>query len=246
MHPTLIEFGFFRVYTYGFFVAVAMTVTFCMIAFLAPRFGFSKMALYDLVLVIFVTGVIGARVAYVIQNADLYRQNPTQAFWLGEGGLVWYGGAILAAFSALLYGRAKKMPLLRTADFFAPLIALGHSIGRIGCFFNGCCYGLETKSSLGVHFNGNTVNRLPTQLFESLYLFILFWVLLYILFKKYREGTVFLSYLFLYGVWRFIIEFVRDNQAKFGILTIAQWVSVVWVLGSLILLFLLPARHAKR
>jgi phosphatidylglycerol:prolipoprotein diacylglycerol transferase len=247
MHPVLFELSFFKVYTYGFFVALAMTAVFIAIAFLAPRLDLPKPPLYDLVLVMFISGVLGARAAYVIQNAAVYAENPAHIFWLKEGGLVWYGGFIVAALASLAYAVFRKLPLLRTADLFAPLLALGHGMGRVGCFFNGCCYGRLTNSPLGTIFSPGDGPRWPTQLFESAFLFVLAGVLTLQLLKRYRQdGKVFLTYLISYSVWRFAIEFLRDDQAMIGPFTVAQWISLALFAGAAFSYFRISSHYADR
>lgn len=121
-----------------------------------------------------------------------------------------------------------------------PCIVIAHSLGRIGCLFAGCCYGKETTSWLGINMLiGETwQKRLPTQLFEALFLAVLFVVLTYLLLKRKSENIVSL-YLFSYGIWRFFIEFVRDDERGTSIvpfLTPSQTISVLMIICGVALL----------
>ncbi len=87
------------------------------------------------------SGIIGSRLAYVAANWDFYRTAPLQIIRIDQGGLIFYGGLILASITLILFARHNKLPLWHTADFAIPGLAIGHALGRIGCYLNGCCYG---------------------------------------------------------------------------------------------------------
>src|SRR4029077_2882507 len=132
---------------------------------------------------------------------------------------VWYGGLFGAIFFGMLYARWRKWPILVLCDFFAPVAALAHGIGRIGCFFNGCCYGLRTDSIFGVRFPGEPYANLPTQLYEAAGLFFISGFLFYFSSKPRRTGRVFLVYILFYAVLRFFLEFLRGDNAHHFYLT---------------------------
>lgn len=234
MHPILYKNPFFTIYSYGFFVALAMGISFVIVLRLAARFGFKKEDLLDLLFVLFVGGVIGARLFYVGQHWDSFEGRLWRIFYLQEGGLVWYGGFFLAVFSGILYARVKKLPILRLADFFSPILALAHGIGRVGCFFNGCCFGKTTNAFFGIFFPADPFSkRIPTQLLEFSFLFLLAGWLFYKLSHAHKEGSIFINYLFWYGAMRFLIEMLRGDQTDFFIgLTIPQWTSLILILAA--------------
>lgn len=221
MHPVLFQIGGFTVYTYGFFTALAVGVSYGMARRRAPRFGFSPAEAGDLVFILFVAGVTGARFLYILQHLEAYRGRYWHAFNIQEGGLVWYGGFIAAALSGLLYGRTRGWPLLKWCDFLAPILAVGHAIGRIGCFFNGCCYGLP-----GV----------PVQLYESAALLFIAFFLFRVSGPRRRDGESFALYLLMYAAARFGLEFWRGDQTHFALFTLPQWTSLVLFAGALLLL----------
>lgn len=229
MHPVLFQVKSVTIYSYGFFVALAVLTVFFLAGRRARTFGFQRPALLDLVFLLFVSGVLGARIFFVIQHFDGYQSDFWKAFQIQEGGLVWYGGFFAAGLAGMIFCFFKKWPILRVCDFFAPLVALAHAIGRVGCFFNGCCFG----------HSGH-----PVQLYEALFLLSLSLTLFFFSSRSKREGSLFLAYLFFYGIFRFLIEFLRGDQVRSGSLTVPQWTSVFLLLAALFLYFLTRKKHA--
>lgn len=238
MHPILIEVGGVTFYTYGLFVALAVIVSFIYASALARRSGLAVQDAADLVFLFFVTGVIGSRLFYVLQHWGDYAGDPLRALRLQEGGLVYYGGFLLAAAAGALYGRLRGWPVLRWADVFAPVLALAHAIGRIGCYLNGCCYGRPAPEGWGVVFPQDDVTRVPVQLFESAALVLLSVYLVGRLKKDHgRDGRVFAAYIFYYSLVRFSVEFMRGDQETAGLLSIPQWTSLVLAIAGAFFLF---------
>lgn len=147
-------------------------------------------------------------------------------FW--QGGLTFYGGLLLAIPGGLWYARKKGMGMLRTADVTAPFIMLGLFFGRLGCFFNGCCYGAPTSAWVGVHLPGHMGPVHPTQLYEAAGALVLF-ALLYVVIgpRKRGHGEVFAWLLVLYGIMRIAIELYRaDERGALGPLSTSQIISI--------------------
>jgi phosphatidylglycerol:prolipoprotein diacylglycerol transferase len=155
-------------------------------------------------------------------------------------GFVYFGGFIGALTGGIIYAKHKQIKILRTADFFAPAIALGHSIGRIGCFLAGCCYGAPSDSVFAVKFTNPQclidpaylgVSVHPTQLYSAAGNFILFLVLHFMLNfsikSKLKHGFVMLSYIMGYGILRFVIEFYRADERGIFLagLSPSQWIA---------------------
>ena len=245
MHPVLFQLGPVAFYTYGLFVALGMTAAYAVSMRRAKSAGIPKQVVTDALLLFFISGVAGARAFFVWQHFDDYKENIWQIFSVHEGGLVWYGGFLTAGALGVLYGRTRHWPILKLADFFAPQLALGHAIGRIGCFFNGCCFGRVTLGPLGAYFSGGPQPRHPVQLYESALLFLLSLYLFWFSKKKrFREGNVFLMYVILYSVLRFFLEFLRGDQTAVFFLTLPQWTSLI-LFGGSSSLYLWPGKNAK-
>jgi phosphatidylglycerol:prolipoprotein diacylglycerol transferase len=145
MYPILFQFGRFSIYAYGFFIAVGFVTTLALasLKIRKSKTGISFGNLVDLFFYTVLSAIIGSRILFVLIHFDDYRQNPMQIFKIWEGGLVFYGGLLLAIGVSLWYMRWHRLPIWKVADLISPLIALGLFFGRIGCFFAGCCYGKD-------------------------------------------------------------------------------------------------------
>lgn len=154
------------------------------------------------------------------------------------GGLIGGAGFFLAGYYIFAKEEAKKY-FWMVVQIAPCSVLIAHALGRIGCFSAGCCYGIETDSFLGMQFPGHTHKILPTQLFESAFLFIMFGVTSYLFFKNKRRNIT--IYLMSYGIWRFLIEFIRgDYRGEFIIsfLYPSQFWSLVMVIAATVLIAL--------
>lgn len=231
MHPVLWSWGPVTLYTYGALLAIAVMAALQVAVRRADRAGVPADRVVDLGLIILVGGIIGARAVYVAQHWPIYAETPWEILRLDHGGLVYYGGVFGGAAAALVAIRRWRSPLWATLDLFVPSVALAQGIGRLGCFFNGCCYGVPTTRPWGVRFPGELVARHPTQLYESAALLLLTGALLWRARRHVVPGTQVAWYLIGYGAWRFTVEFLRgDNLPVLGILTFSQVVSVPLVI----------------
>ena len=245
MHPVLFSIGFLRVYSYGFMLAVAFLISNYLASRRSHIFNLPGDYINNLTLILLVSGIIGARVFYVLMNIEYFSKKPLESFMISRGGLVFYGGLLLAFLSGIIFSKINKLSILDTADLIAPFAALGHAIGRIGCFLNGCCYGKETISPLGIKYPGIDAKIYPTQLFSSAGLFIIFLILFYLQPKRKFKGQVLFLYLILYGISRFFIEFLRgDLMPVYYNLTLTQLISIACVIAGLLLYFI-GERHER-
>ena len=248
MHPILFQFGSITIYAYGFFIVLGF-VTAVVLAGLKIRksnIGISFENIVDLFFYTVLSAFIGARLLFVLINFDAYRQHPMQIFKIWEGGLVFYGGLILAVIVSFGYLRWRRLPIWKLADLISPLIALGLSFGRMGCFLAGCCYGSETSLPWAVVFkNPDSSARLnvplhPTQLYDAVNGLALFFFLNWMEKRKSFEGQIFWLFLFLYSVTRFFIEFYRGDPRGFlfgDLLSTSQGVGVLLAITSIFMLF---------
>lgn len=216
MHPILMKAGPFTVYSYGAFVALGFTAAAFLIYRRAASFGIDKDNIIDLLVLMLVSGVIGARLLYVLLNFGYYLANPFEILALSKGGLVWYGGFFAAIGSSLIYMKRKSMGFWNTMDLIVPYVALAQAFGRIGCFFNGCCYGIK---------------GIPVQLYSSFLLVAIFILLVIWQDRRRFIGEIALGYCMLYSLKRFGIEFLRgDNPRIFLGLTMSQIISFVFMI----------------
>jgi phosphatidylglycerol:prolipoprotein diacylglycerol transferase len=202
----------------------------------APHFNLDKDKMLDLVIVMLLSGIIGARSLYVMLNINYYISNPFEVIDLSKGGLVWYGGFLFGLIMVLSYLKLNRMNFWSATDLIAPYIALAQAIGRIGCFLNGCCYGTEVGPGypIGICFPGSAVYRHPTELYSAAALVVIFFVLRIWQDKVHFTGEIFLAYGVLYSLKRFLIEFLRgDNPRVIYGLTLSQCISLVIFIISL-------------
>lgn len=253
MHPLLFKIGPLSVRTYGLLMAAGFTLAIFMAAVRARKRGIDPDAVIDLGFYVILAGIIGARVFYVIQMPEYYMSRPLDILKVWEGGLVFYGGLIGAVIVSLLYMRIKGLSILSLGDLAVPSIALGQAVGRLGCFFAGCCYGLPFDGKWSVIFENpqslapRGISLHPVQLYMSAANFLIVLVLLAIDKRKRFEGQTFLSYFIIYPVSRFILELFRgDNRGNFfgTFLSPAQGTGAVMVLLAAAVWHILRKRRA--
>lgn len=231
MHPVLIKIGPISIYSYGVMVALGFGLATLLVIKNAGRGGLDKNRIIDFAILALTAGIVGARLFYVLLNIEYYRANPFEIFDLSKGGLVWYGGFSSASLVSIWYLKKNGIQFWIFADLVAPYIALGQSLGRIGCFLNGCCFGIESSSHfpLAVIFPGGQALRHPAQIYSSLALLFIFFILRIWHERPHFNGQIFLGYCILYSMKRFILEFLRgDNPGTaFFNLTISQAISIL-------------------
>ncbi|MBD3165504.1 hypothetical protein GF324_02810 [bacterium] len=258
MHPVLIDFGNFKLYSYGLMLFLAFTVGLAVANVRGRQKGLPKHAVTDIALGLIIAGLVGSRILYVFTHLDEFRGNwwatviPIQPDGsIGMAGLVFLGGVIPAIGTLLVMAYVKKLNLLLVLDVFAPSLAIGSALGRIGCFLNGCCFGLPTEGPLSVVFPpgcpahavypGETL--LPTQLFAASAGFTIFAVLLlserfFRTFKGFATSLFFI----LYGTFRMFNDGLRYQEAGLrliewdgGFITVSQFLAFGLVLVGLAL-----------
>ncbi len=219
MFPIIGEIAGFRIYSYGFFIAAGYLSALVLGRWLAKGRGLDPAPFMDLALIAIVSGVVGARLFYVLQNIPHFYQFPGEILNVWNGGLVFYGGFLLAAVVCPLFAYWKKMPFCLSADIVLAGVALAHGFGRIGCFAAGCCYGSYCPYPWGMRNSSEFVDEglknqplHPVQLYESLSLFLLALLMARLISrKKTQAGTAALVYLSGYASIRFVTEFFRGD-----------------------------------
>jgi phosphatidylglycerol:prolipoprotein diacylglycerol transferase len=243
--PRLFQIGSFSLPAYGFLVSVGVLTGIWVSVRNSQKEGIDPDNAWNLGIFVVICGMLGAKILYIAVDWSEYARNPGEIFSLAtlQAGGVFSGGLLGAFLAAAWFVRKHHMPALRTCDAFSPGLALGHSIGRIGCFAAGCCYGKPTHHFWGVTFHnplaaslvGTPLNEAlePTQLFESALELTLFFVLSGLLKRKKFDGQVFGAYLFLYGMARYFLEFLRGDPGRGevfgGLMTGTQFISLCLV-----------------
>jgi phosphatidylglycerol:prolipoprotein diacylglycerol transferase len=239
MYPRLLELGPITVYTYGVLLAAAYLLGLKLAMVRAHARGLDQARVLDLGIYIIISALLGAKLLLLVTDWRTFTSSPGELLTLARSGGVFYGGLIVAVAVALWYIRRVGLPLWTTCDVFAPGIALGHVIGRLGCLFAGCCYGKPTDLPWGITFTdpfaaanvGTPLNRPlhPTQLYEAGAEALILIILLATESRGRRfAGRTFWLYMLLYAVSRFIIEIFRgDPRGNVGILSTSQFISVL-------------------
>jgi phosphatidylglycerol:prolipoprotein diacylglycerol transferase len=236
MFPILFQIGPVTVHTYGLLVAAGFIVGISLALHFGKKEGISKEKILDIGFLSLVSAIVGSRLLFVIIEYRHFSQNPIEIFKIWEGGLVFYGGLLLVIPVLFSYFKRHTLPTWTMLDILAPCLAIGHAIGRIGCFSAGCCYGKPTELPWGITFTHPLsmatigISLHPTQLYESIAELGIFAFL--ILFKKYKkfDGQILWLYILLYSGARFFIEFFRGDSERgmiSGEFSISQGVSII-------------------
>lgn len=246
MYPKLLElpwtiphFGTITIYTYGVLLAAAYLLGLQFALVRARARGLDSTRVMDLGIYIIISALVGAKLLLLVTDFQTFKSNPAELFNLLREGGVFYGGLIVAVLVALIYIRQVNLPLWTTCDVFAPGIALGHVIGRFGCFFAGCCFGKPTNVPWAITFTnpfaaanvGTPLNvpLHPTQLYEAGAEFLIL-VFLLATEKTGRKfsGRTFWLYMLLYAISRYIIEYYRgDERGAVGPFSTSQFISLI-------------------
>jgi phosphatidylglycerol:prolipoprotein diacylglycerol transferase len=254
MYPKLLELGPITLFTYGVLLAAAYLAGLKLAMVRAKARGLDSARVLDLGIYIIISALVGAKLLLLLTDFGSYVSNPAELLTLARVGGVFYGGLILAVIVALWYIRRIGLPLWTTCDVFAPGIALGHVIGRLGCLFAGCCYGKPTDVPWAITFTSpfayeNTGTPLnvplhPTQLYEAGAEAIILAILL-LTERRGRPfpGRTFWLYMLLYAVSRFVIEIYRgDPRGTVFMFSTSQFISVLLAPLAVVMLAYLSRR----
>ncbi|MGH9776606.1 MAG: prolipoprotein diacylglyceryl transferase [Candidatus Acidiferrales bacterium] len=247
MHPILFHLNFpwggqMTVYTYGVLVATGVLLGLWYARRRAPAAGLEPDRVWNAGIYFVLAGLLTAKLWLVAIHADEYWRNPSELFSAStlQAGGTFYGGMLGGIAVLVLYCHYQKVAILALLDTFAAAMPLGHAIGRLGCFFAGCCFGKPTSLPWGVTFRNPFANQLsdtplgiplhPTQLYESAAELVNFALLIWLDRKQKFTGQILGAYLMLYGVERGLFEFLRgdgDRTLMFhDTVSLMQFVSV--------------------
>ncbi len=238
MKPVLFSLGPLDVHGYGLMIAIGLYLCITLAEKDAPRKGLDKEMVFPLLMFCILGGLVGAKVLFWITILDEIIANPAVLLDL-SGGFVVYGAIIGAVVTAYIFCKVKKLDLLDYLDLIIPFAALAQAIGRIGCFLAGCCYGIEYSGFGAVHFPAGglaptNVTLLPTQLIYSAANFVHFFILLTLSRKITKKGVLFSTYLVIYSIGRYILEFIRGDliRGSVGKFSTSQFISLfIFVFG---------------
>lgn len=252
VHSKLFQIGPLEIHSYGLMLAISFLIGIYLSIYRAKKHSIDPNKIIDLSVVIVISAILGARFLYVIFHLAEFKGhwldtfNPFQSSGqIGIAGLTMLGGFVAAVGFGLLYLKIKKLPAMKIADLVVPAVGLGIFVTRIGCFLNGCCYGVPTNapwamifpsdSPAGFSFPNQAIH--PAQLYSSFYGLVIFGLILFM--ERYKKFDGFLLYLFfiLYGIARFIVDIFRyyeNSMVLFSVADVAisvnQLISILMVL----------------
>jgi len=270
MHEIAFSLGALKIHWYGIFVALGFVLAMLVLLKERKRAGITADNVFDLALIAIFGGVLGARLFYVVQFHSQFVNHPLDIIRIDKGGLVFYGGFIVAFATVWIYCRLKKLSLLRVMDIYAPAVALGHAAGRIGCFMQGCCYGKPVHSHYPsvvfpagseparrypanpadlyaqVQKATDSMPLVPVQLYESVCNLGIAIFLLWMLRHVKRPGGVTAIYLASYAIMRFLMELMRgDHTDHIWIFTPSQFFALFLMLPLAAFMFFYVGKKAQ-
>lgn len=240
MKKVLFEVFGIEFFSYGLLIAIGIVVASIILMKTAKKKNYNEDHIFNLIIIAVISGVIGGKLLYYIVEIKSIIKDPSLLLDFGNGFVI-YGAIIGGAIGAIIYSKIKKWNVLEILDLIIPNVALAQGFGRIGCFFAGCCYGAETNLSIGVVFPEDSlapsgIHIHPTQIYSSIFDFILAFILFAYAKKKKKNGKVVGLYLIIYSIGRFLVEFLRnDPRGGIGVLSTSQFISIFILIFGLVL-----------
>ncbi|SFB14787.1 prolipoprotein diacylglyceryl transferase [Clostridium frigidicarnis] len=237
MKPILFDVWGFKVYGYGFMIAIGIIFAIILLTKRSNKAGYNEDHILNMTIISIIAGILGGKILYIITDFKSIIKNPEILRDFGAGFVI-YGAIIAGVLSVYLYAKRKSWDILEVFDLVIPSLPLAQGFGRIGCLLAGCCYGAETNSVCSIVFTGsqfapNNVHLHPTQIYSSIFDFILAAVLIWYDKRNKGKGKTFILYLICYSAGRFFVEFLRnDPRGNVGNLSTSQFISIfVFIIG---------------
>lgn len=253
------------IYWYGVFLALGFGAGLVHLTWLGRREGREPGFASDLAFWLILGGIAGARAAYVFGNWSEFADRPADIIRVDQGGLVFYGGFFGAGLAAWIFARARHVPTLRLFDYILTALPLGHALGRVGCFINGCCHGSVHSGILSCTYPPQSsvfwsqveaqlispsshaaLPVWPVQLFEAAANLLIYGLLFRAYLRPHSNGAIVTRYFILYPIARFSLEFFRGDltdRVIIGGFTSAQWVSAAMLACALVFAYILRLKN---
>lgn len=228
MNPVAFEIFGLEIRWYGILMATAMVVGSILLFRQAKKYNIKDDDIYDLILVVLPSSVVGARLYYVVFNWQYYQWDIMKIINTRQGGMAIHGGVLFGLLSGYLFCKKRGLKFWQLADMVAPGLILGQAIGRWGNFMNNEAHGGPTNLPWGIMVDGVKVH--PTFLYESIWNLGVFLILWKYKDKKQNHGEVIMLYMILYSIGRFFVEGLRTDSLMLGPLRAAQVISIVFIL----------------
>ena len=252
MYNDLFSIGPLSFHTYGLMTGIGIAAAWMAAETSARKKGLPSERIFPLVLWCLLFGYAGSKLLYALTILPELLRDPAGFLRSFSGGWVIFGGLLGGILGGWLYCRRYRLPAWRFFDMGMPCVALAQGFGRIGCFFAGCCYGVETDSLFSVVFTRsdfapNHVHLVPTQLISAAGDFALCALLLLCGRRQRRDGIVTALYLILYSGGRILVEFWRGDLERgfLGPLSTSQFIGLFTLAAGFILLAIRKGRPAE-
>ncbi|MFH1491540.1 MAG: prolipoprotein diacylglyceryl transferase [Pseudomonadota bacterium] len=254
MYPDLFSIGPLTIHTYGLFVAMGFTAGLLVTVKIGKDQGVSPQQVMDMAFIIILGAIIGSRLAFVLMNFSSYKAYPLDILKIWEGGLVFSGGLVAVLICMVWYLRRNALSYWAAGDLWAPGLAIGQGIGRIGCLMAGCCYGRPAEVPWHVTFTSPdalaplNIPLHPTQVYAALSGLVIFLVLMFLRKRKKFEGQIFVWFLILHSTGRLLIERFRGDDRGLipgAGMTTTQLIALLVLMSAVAALMMLKSRHEK-
>lgn len=253
MFPHLFSIGPLTIHTYGFVVALGFVSGLLVTIRMGKSQGFPPQQIMDMAFVMILWAIVGSRLLYLILNLSYFTEHPLDALKIWQGGLVFSGGLVVAGIAMVWYARRHQLSFWAMGDLWAPALAIGQAVGRLGCLMAGCCYGKPTNLPWGVVFSHPetlappNLSLHPTQIYASLAGILIFAVILFLHGRRKFQGQVFIWYLILHSTARLLVERFRADER--GLvpgteMSFTQLLTILILISAVVALFFLKPRAA--
>lgn len=243
MKPVLFEFYFVKIYGYGLMITIGIIAALFLLSYRSKKKQYNEDNIWDMAILVIICGIIGGKVMYIITEIRYIIEQPSVLKNIGNGFVI-YGAIFGGILGVHLYSKKKGWNTISVLDLLIPSLPLAQGFGRIGCFLAGCCYGRVTSLPIGVEFHNSlfapaNVHIHPTQIYSSVFDFMLAFFLLWYDRRERKNGRLFSIYLIIYSIGRFLIEYLRDDpRGGVFIFSTSQFISLfIVIIGILIFNF---------
>jgi phosphatidylglycerol---prolipoprotein diacylglyceryl transferase len=237
----LISFGPIHIYFFGVMIAAGIIAGSIFAIKQAEKRGISEDTMLNLIMIVVVSGVLGARLFYILfYNPSFYFSNPSEIIKIDEGGLSIHGGIFSAIIAGYIYSIKSKISFFKLADITVMALPLAQGIGRVGCDVFG--KPMASVMPWGINYGGQVLH--PAQVYEFILDYILFTILWRRSYKKKFEGELFIIYILAFPVIRGIVEFFRINPVIWGPFSVSHLLSLVLIIVGLVVYKLLSKKNS--
>jgi phosphatidylglycerol---prolipoprotein diacylglyceryl transferase len=219
MHPIIMKIGPLTVYSWGLMLAIGLLSGLFVMLHYAKKEGIKEESVLNLYAYVVIAAIVGARLFYVIGFYNDFKDNILSVFYLNQGGMVFLGGFVAVLLTCMAYARRHDINFWKLMDAGSPGTMLGYAIGRVGCYLNGCCY--------GVYMFGFVQ---PTQIYSSIAGLVIFALAVKLYKNKKYDGQIVLFTILFYSIYRFLIEFLRFCPVHIGIFTLNQLMALIMLI----------------